>query len=95
MEITDVKIRKIQTEGKMKGVASVTFDDVFAVHDIKIIETDDKLFIAMPSKKTEDNRYRDIAHPTESNMRKELSDAVIAKYKEALQNYEHTLNDAN
>ena len=82
MEITDIKIRKIQTEGKMKGVASVTFDNVFAVHDIKVIQTEEKLFIAMPSRKMDETRYRDIAHPTNSDMRERLSRAIIDKYHE-------------
>ena len=84
MEITDIKIRKIQTEGKMKGVASVTFDDVFAVHDIKVIQTEEKLFIAMPSRKMDETRYRDIAHPTNSEMRDILSRAIIDKYHQQM-----------
>ncbi|MEE1043206.1 MAG: septation regulator SpoVG, partial [Clostridia bacterium] len=63
MNITDIKIRKINSEGRMKAVVSVTFDDVFVVHDIKIIEGTDKMFVAMPSRKTPEGEYRDIAHP--------------------------------
>ena len=82
MEITDIKIRKINAEGKMKAVVSVTFDDMFVVHDIKIIESTDKLFVAMPSRKTIDGEYRDIAHPINANMRNILQTEVIAKYEE-------------
>lgn len=82
MNITDVKIRKINAEGKMKAVVSVTFDDVFVVHDIKIIEGADKLFVAMPSKKTPDGEYRDIAHPINAETREMLQTKIIAKFEE-------------
>ncbi len=82
MEITDIKIRKINAEGKMKAIVSVTFDDMFVVHDIKIIESTDKLFVAMPSRKTVDGEYRDIAHPINANMRNILQTEIIAKYEE-------------
>jgi len=68
----------------MKAVASITFDDVFVVHDIKIIEGTDKLFIAMPSRKTPDGEYKDIAHPINSEMREVLSDSILARYEESL-----------
>lgn len=84
MEITDIKIRKINSEGKMKAVVSVTFDDVFAVHDIKIIESADKLFIAMPSRKTPNGEYRDIAHPINTEMRELLHDKILCRYSEEL-----------
>jgi len=86
MNITDVKIRKINAEGKMKAVASVTFDDVFVVHDIKIIEGTDKLFVAMPSKKTPDGEYRDIAHPINAETREMLQSKIIEKYEEVKNN---------
>ena len=86
MNITDVKIRKINAEGKMKAVASVTFDDVFVVHDIKIIEGTDKLFVAMPSKKTPDGEYRDIAHPINAETREMLQSKIIEKYEELKNN---------
>ena len=63
MEITDIRIKKVASEGKMKAVASVTFDNAFAVHDVKVIEGPEKLFVAMPSRRTPDGEYRDIAHP--------------------------------
>ena len=69
MEITDVRVRKIAKEGKMKAIVSITFDDEFVVHDIKVIEGEKGLFIAMPSKKASDGEYRDIAHPINSNTR--------------------------
>lgn len=82
MEITDVKVRKIGGEGKMKAVASVTFDDDFVVHDIKVIEGQNGLFIAMPSRKTPDGEYRDIAHPINSEMRGRLQEVILEKYGE-------------
>lgn len=82
MNITDVKIRKINNDGKMKAIVSVTFDDVFVVHDIKIIEGNEKLFVAMPSRKTPEGEYRDIAHPINAATRELLQSKIIAKYEE-------------
>ena len=82
MNITDIRIRKIEAEGKMKAVVSVTFDEEFVVHDIKIIDGDKGLFIAMPSRKASDGEYRDIAHPIKSSMREELQSKILEKYKE-------------
>ena len=84
MTITDIRVRRVNSEGRMKAVASVTFDDAFVVHDIKIIEGTDKLFIAMPSRKTPDGEYKDIAHPINTEMRENISDAILAKYDEVL-----------
>ena len=84
MDITDIRIRQIDQEGKMRGVVSVTFDNCFVVHDIKIIEGTDKLFIAMPSRKTPDNEFKDIAHPINTDMREMLQSAIIEKYNSAL-----------
>ena len=84
MEITDVKVKLVNAESMMKAVASVTFDDAFVVHDIKIIEGQEKLFTAMPSRKTPENEFKDIAHPINSAMRRTLEDAVIAKYQECV-----------
>lgn len=85
MKITDIRIRKIEKEsGNMKAVASVTFDEEFVVHDIKVIEGDKGLFIAMPSRKTADGEFKDIAHPIKSEMRAELQDAILEKYKEEI-----------
>ena len=72
MQITDIRVRKLTKEGKMKAVVSVTFDDVFVVHDIKVIDGDKGLFIAMPSRRAGDGEYRDIAHPINSDMRDRL-----------------------
>lgn len=88
MNITDIKIRKINAEGKMKAVVSVTFDDVFVVHDIKIIEGTEKLFVAMPSRKTPEGEYRDIAHPINAEMRQKLQSEIISKYEEALNSHD-------
>ena len=84
MEITDIRIRKIDAEGKMKAIVSVTFDDMFVVHDMKIIEGQNGLFIAMPSRKTPNGEYKDIAHPINSEIREELKNKILAAYKEAL-----------
>ena len=86
MQITDIKIRKFFDEGPMKAVASVTFDDQLAVHDIKVINAKDKLFIVMPSRKNPDETYRDIVHPINSSFRALLEKEVIAAYNEALAN---------
>ena len=84
MEITDIKVRKINTEGRMKAVVSVTFDDAFVVHDIKVISGQDKLFIAMPSRKTPDGEFKDIAHPINAEMRELLQSMILNKYEESL-----------
>lgn len=81
MEITDIRIRKINAEGRMKAVVSVTFDNDFVVHDIKVIEGQDKLFIAMPSRKTPDGEFKDIAHPINADMRERLQTAILEKYE--------------
>lgn len=80
MEITDIRIKKVAGESKMKAVASVTFDNAFAVHDVKVIEGPEKLFVAMPSRRTPDGEYRDIAHPINSEMRQILESRVLAAY---------------
>ena len=80
MEITYIIIKKLASEGKMKAVASVTFDNAFAVHDVKVIEGPEKLFVAMPSRRTPDGEYRDIAHPINSDMRNMLERKVLAAY---------------
>ena len=84
MQITDIRVRKLTKEGKMKAVVSVTFDDVFVVHDIKVIDGDNGLFIAMPSRRAGDGEYRDIAHPINSDMRDRLQSEILAKYEEAV-----------
>ncbi|MBO6109136.1 MAG: septation regulator SpoVG [Eubacterium sp.] len=82
MQITDTRIRMVSKESKMKAVVSVTFDDCFVVHDIKVIEGEKGLFIAMPSKKTPDGEYRDIAHPINSEMRNQLEKQILDVYNE-------------
>ncbi len=84
MQITDIRIRVVDKDSKMKAVASVTFDDSFVVHDIKVIEGEKGLFIAMPSKKTRGDEYRDIAHPINGEMRSLLQDAIVERFKQAL-----------
>lgn len=84
MEITDIRVRKINKEGKMKAVVSVTFDNEFVVHDIKVIEGDKGSFIAMPSRKTLDGEFRDIAHPINSETRDRIQKTVLEKYEMVL-----------
>lgn len=81
MEITDVRVRKIDSEGKMKAVVSVTFDNEFVVHDIKVIESQNGLFIAMPSRKAPDGEFRDIAHPINAETRAKIQSAILEKYE--------------
>ncbi|MBF8983638.1 septation regulator SpoVG [Lutibacter sp. B2] len=81
MNITDVRVRKISDEGKMKGIVSVTLDNEFVVHDIKIIEGLNGLFIAMPSRKVGEGDFRDIAHPINSETRTKLQDEIFAAYE--------------
>ncbi len=84
MEITGIIIRKLSPDNKMKAVVSITFDDVFAVHDVKVIEGANGLFIAMPSRRTPEGEYKDIVHPINSEFREKVSAAVLAKYKETI-----------
>lgn len=84
MQITDVRIRKVDKEGKMKAVVSITIDDEFVVHDIKVIEGEKGLFIAMPSRKASDGEYRDIAHPINSGTREHIQRLILDKYQESL-----------
>ncbi len=81
MEITDVRVRKITKDGKMKAVVSVTFDNEFVVHDIKVIEGEKGLFIAMPSRKALDGEFRDIAHPINSITRDKIQKLILEKYQ--------------
>ena len=84
MNITDVRVRKVSEEGKMKAVISITFDDEFVVHDIKIIEGQNGPFIAMPSRKMGEGDFRDIAHPLTSETRNKIKDAIFAEYEKVL-----------
>ena len=85
MQITDVRVRKVSKEGKMKAVVSITIDDEFVVHDIKVIQGDKGLFIAMPSRKAADGEYRDIAHPINTETRERLQRMILEKYQESLE----------
>ena len=84
MRITDVRVRKVTKEGKMKAVVSITIDDEFVVHDIKVIEGEKGMFIAMPSRKASDGEYRDIAHPINSDTRERIQSMILKKYEEVL-----------
>ena len=83
MQITDVRVRKVAKEGKLKAVVSITMDDEFVVHDIKVIEGEKGLFIAMPSKKAADGEYRDIAHPINPEVRSMFEEAILEAYENA------------
>ncbi|MCH4071499.1 septation regulator SpoVG [Pseudoramibacter sp.] len=85
MTITDIRVRKIYSSGKMRGIVSVTFDDEFVVHDIKVIEGQNGFFIAMPSRKTPEGEFKDICHPIKSEMRKMMQDAVLEAYDKAVE----------
>lgn len=84
MQITDVRIRKVEKEGKMKAIVSITIDEEFVVHDIKVIEGEKGLFIAMPSRKASDGEYRDIAHPIKSKTRDDIQTLILNRYKEEI-----------
>ncbi len=84
MQITDVRVRKITKEGKMKAIVSITLDDEFVIHDIKVIEGEKGLFIAMPSKKSVDGEYRDIAHPINSSTRDNIQRIILESYEKVL-----------
>lgn len=85
MQITDVRIRSVEKEGKMRAVVSITIDDEFVVHDIKIIEGDKGMFIAMPSRKAADGEYKDIAHPINTETRERLQRMILDKYQQSLE----------
>lgn len=83
MEITDVRVRHVSSEGKMKASVSITIDNEFVVHDIKVIEGDRGMFIAMPSRKSGDGEYRDIAHPLNSETRNRLQEIILDAYEKS------------
>ena len=85
MQITDIRVRLIEKEGKMKAAVSITIDDEFVVHDIKVIEGEKGLFIAMPSRKASDGEYKDIAHPINSTTREHIQRLILDRYEQALQ----------
>ena len=84
MQVTDVRVRMVSKDSKMKAVVSITLDNEFVVHDIKVIEGEKGLFIAMPSKKSAEGEYRDIAHPINSNTRERIQSMILEKYEQAL-----------
>ena len=92
MQITNVRLKKVNSGNKMKAVASVTFDNEFVVHDIKVIEKDG-LFIAMPNKKTQNGEFRDVAHPINAETREKIQSAIIEKYNETPDNNEEVKNE--
>lgn len=81
MQVTDVRVRRIEKEGKMRAIVSITFDNEFVIHDIKVIEGEKGLFIAMPSRKAADGEYRDIAHPINSGTRNMIQNMILDKYE--------------
>lgn len=85
MQITDVRVRKVAKEGKLKAVVSITMDEEFVVHDIKVIEGEKGLFIVMPSKKAVDGEYRDIAHPINSETREKIQSIILENYEKVLE----------
>lgn len=80
MDITDIRIRKVNADGKLKAYVTVTFDDSFVVHNVKIIEGENGIFIAMPSRKTKSGEYKDVAHPINTNFRTRLQEKILEEY---------------
>ena len=91
MNITDIRIRQLEGSGKMKAIVSITIDDEFVLHDIKVVDGEKGLFIAMPSKKTADGEYRDIAHPIKTETRNRIQQMILDKYQEELSISEETV----
>lgn len=91
MQITDVRLRRVNSEGRMKAIASITFDEEFVVHDIRVIDGNNGMFVAMPSKRTPDGEFRDIAHPITSDTRDKIQTAVLSAYEQS----EATVLDAS
>ncbi|MBQ9710208.1 MAG: septation regulator SpoVG [Clostridia bacterium] len=85
MQITDIRVRIVKSDEKLKGVASITIDDCFVIHDLKVIAGTDQLFIAMPSRRTKDGEFKDVAHPIKSETRDEISKLVLEAYNKALE----------
>jgi stage V sporulation protein G len=81
MEVTDVRLRRVNTDGRMRAIASITLDEEFVVHDIRVIDGNNGLFVAMPSKRTPDGEFRDIAHPINSGTRAKIQDAVLGEFR--------------
>ena len=93
MQVTDVRVRKITKEGKMKAIISITLDDEFVIHDIKVIEGEQGLFIAMPSRRTAEGEYRDIAHPINSETRTRIQNIILEKYQMVLEEEAQTMEN--
>lgn len=83
MEVTNIRLRKVETEGRMRAIVSITLDDAFVVHDLRVIDGNNGLFVAMPSKRTKDGEFRDVAHPINVEMRAKIQDKILAAYAEA------------
>lgn len=88
MEVTDVRLRRVQTDGRMRAIASITLDNEFVVHDIRVIDGNTGLFVAMPSKRTPDGEFRDIAHPINSTTRNKIQDIILTAYHNSQDNDE-------
>ncbi|HZG79344.1 MAG TPA: septation regulator SpoVG [Brevibacillus sp.] len=91
MEVTDVRLRRVNTDGRMKAIASITIDHEFVVHDIRVIDGNNGMFVAMPSKRTPDGEFRDIAHPISSTTREKIQAAVLNEYDRVGQEEENTI----
>lgn len=85
MEISDVKIRKTMHEGRLRAVVSITIDNAIAIHDIKLVQGDDRMFVAMPSRREESGVFRDIIHPISSDIRDELEEKILSAYRDYIQ----------
>lgn len=83
MEVTNIRLRKVETEGRMRAIVSITLDDAFVIHDLRVIDGNNGLFVAMPSKRTKEGEFRDIAHPINVEMRAKIQDKILAAYAEA------------
>ncbi len=81
MTITEIRVRKLISEGKLKGIVSITIDNVLAIHDIKIVQGEERLFAAMPSRRDDNGMFRDIVHPINGDIRKEMEDQILSAYK--------------
>jgi len=93
MEITDVRLRRVNTEGRMRAIASITIDNEFVVHDIRVIDGNNGMFVAMPSKRTPDGEFRDIAHPISSSTREKIQQAVLSEYEAMSETSEEELQN--
>jgi stage V sporulation protein G len=94
MDITDIRIRKVSADGKLKAYVTVTFDDSFVVHNVKIIEGENGVFIAMPSRKTKSGEYKDVAHPINTSFRTRLQDRILEEYEKMGESMETAAGDS-